>query len=51
MIQTETTPNPNSLKFLSESHFSYWQEEFQKDQAKNLSNSFIKELLGFNGVG
>ena len=51
MIQTETTPNPNSLKFLSEKVISaIGTEEFQKDQAKNLSNSFIKELLGFNGV-
>ena len=51
MIQTESTPNPNSLKFLSEKVISaIGTEEFQKDQAKNLSNSFIKELLGFNGV-
>ena len=51
MIQTEITPNPNSLKFLSEKVISaIGTEEFQKDQAKNLSNSFIKELLGFNGV-
>ena len=51
MIQTETTPNPNSLKFLSEKVISaIGTEEFQKDQAKDLTNSFIKELLGFNGV-
>ncbi len=51
MIQTETTPNPNSLKFLSEKIISaIGTEEFQKDQVKNLSNSFIKELLSFNGV-
>ena len=33
MIQTETTPNPNSLKFLSEKVISaVGTEEFQKDK-------------------
>ena len=51
MIQTETTPNPNSLKFLSEKTISaIGTEEFQRDKAKDLSNSFIKELLEFKGV-
>ena len=51
MIQTETTPNPNSLKFLSEKTISsIGTEEFQKNNIKNLNNSFIKELLGFQGV-
>ena len=51
MIQTETTPNPNSLKFLSEKVISaIGTEEFQKDKSKNLSNVFIKELLDFKGV-
>ena len=51
MIQTETTPNPNSLKFLSENIISaIGTEEFQKDKAKDLSNAFIKELLEFKGV-
>ena len=51
MIQTETTPNPNSLKFLSEKIISaIGTEEFQKDKSKNLSNAFIKELLEFKGV-
>ena len=51
MIQTETTPNPNSLKFLSEKTISsIGSEEFQKSNMKNLSNPFIKELLGFKGV-
>jgi len=51
MIQTETTPNPNSLKFLSEKTISsIGSEEFQKSNIKNLSNPFIKELLGFQGV-
>ena len=51
MIQTETTPNPNSLKFLSEKTISsIGSEEFQKSNIKNLNNPFIKELLGFQGV-
>ena len=51
MIQTESTPNPNSLKFLSEKTISaIGTEEFQKDKSKNLSNAFIKELLEFKGV-
>ena len=51
MIQTETTPNPNSLKFLSEKVISaIGTEEFQRDKSKNLKNKFVKELLEFKGV-
>ena len=51
MIQTESTPNPNSLKFLSEKTISeIGNEEFQKNKVKDLSNPFIKELLDFKGV-
>ena len=51
MIQIETTPNPNSLKFLSEKTISsIGSEEFQKSNIKNLKNPFIKELLSFQGV-
>ena len=51
MIQTESTPNPNSIKFLSEKTISdIGTEEFQKQNLKDLSNSFIKELLNFEGV-
>ena len=51
MIQTESTPNPNSLKFLSEKVIcAIGTEEFQKGKSKNLSNTFIKELLEFKGV-
>ena len=51
MIQTETTPNPNSLKFLSEKVISaIGTEEFQKDKSKSLQNKFTKELLEFKGV-
>ena len=51
MIQTESTPNPNSLKFLSEKTISATgTEEFQKEKSKEISNTFIKELLQFDGV-
>ncbi len=51
MIQTESTPNPNSLKFLSEKIISSTgTEEFQKNNSKELNNIFIKELLEFKGV-
>ena len=51
MIQTETTPNPNSLKFLSEKTISsVGTEEFQKGKNKGLSNKFIEDILEFKGV-
>ena len=51
MIQTEPTPNPNSLKFLSEKVISATgTEEFQKNNSKELKNIFVKELLEFKGV-
>ena len=51
MIQIEPTPNPESLKFISEKTISaIGTEEFQKSKINETSNSFIKELLGFNGV-
>ena len=37
MIQTELTPNPNSIKFLSEKTISaIGTEEFQKEKSKHL---------------
>ena len=51
MIQTEATPNPDSLKFLSEKTISaIGTEEFQKTKEKEVSIPFIKELLNFKGV-
>ena len=51
MIQTEATPNPDSLKFLSENIIStIGTEEFQKKDIKKIENSFIRELLNFKGV-
>tara|TARA_B100000963_G_scaffold252485_1_gene221234 strand:+ start:947 stop:1498 length:552 start_codon:yes stop_codon:yes gene_type:complete len=51
MIQIEPTPNPESLKFLSENIISaVGTEEFQKKEKNNITNQFIKELLDFKGV-
>ena len=51
MIQIESTPNPNSLKFLSEKVISaIGTEEFQRKESKDLKNMFVKELLDFKGV-
>ena len=51
MIQTEHTPNPNSLKFLSDKTVSTTgTEEFQKKEIKNIKNIFVKGLLNFKGV-
>ena len=51
MIQTESTPNPESLKFVSENIISaIGTEEFQKEDINKVSNLFIKELLSFEGV-
>ena len=51
MIQTEQTPNPDSLKFISKKIISsIGTEEFQKTKIDNVTNSFVKELLGFEGV-
>ena len=51
MIQVEQTPNPNSLKFISEQTISaIGSEEFQKKEIKNIKNIFVKELLSLKGV-
>jgi Fe-S cluster biogenesis protein NfuA len=51
MIQTETTPNPDSIKFISEHTISaVGTEEFQKNDINKIKNSFIKEILNFKGV-
>jgi Fe-S cluster biogenesis protein NfuA len=51
MIQTETTPNPDSLKFISEKTISaVGAVEFQKEKINEISNLFVKQLLGFSGV-
>ena len=51
MIYTENTPNPNALKFVSKNIFSeVGVQEFQKKDEKKIQNSFIKNLLQFDGV-
>jgi Fe-S cluster biogenesis protein NfuA len=51
MISIENTPNPESLKFLSENTISaIGTEEFQKNDISKVSNPFIKELLNFKGI-
>jgi NFU1 iron-sulfur cluster scaffold homolog, mitochondrial len=51
MIQIEATPNPDSLKFLSDKTISaVGTEEFQKEKKNEISNLFVKELLNFKGV-
>tara|TARA_B100001093_G_C26618158_1_gene923358 strand:+ start:286 stop:837 length:552 start_codon:yes stop_codon:yes gene_type:complete len=51
MIKVEETPNPNSLKFLSEKVISeIGTEEFQKKELSKVDNNFVKELLSLDGV-
>ena len=51
MIQVEQTPNPNSLKFLSQKILSkIGTEEFKKSNLDKIKIPFIKEILNFSGV-
>ena len=51
MIITELTPNPDSLKFLSEKVIStVGTEEFQKKNFNIIENEFVKNLLNLKGV-
>ena len=51
MITTESTPNPDSLKFLSEKTISEaGTEEFQKKDLNKIKNIFVKSLLNLKGV-
>ena len=51
MIQVEQTPNPDSLKFLSQKILSkIGTEEFKKSNLKDIKIPFIKEVLNFSGV-
>jgi len=51
MIQTEPTPNPDSLKFLSEKTISaIGPEEFQKSKKNEISNTFILLSKNFLSV-
>ncbi len=51
MILTEQTPNPDSLKFLSDKTIStVGTEEFQKRDKDKISNNFVRNLLGISGI-
>ena len=51
MIVTELTPNPDSLRFLSEKIISdAGTEEFQKKDLGIIKNEFVKNLLNLKGV-
>ena len=51
MIHVEQTPNPDSLKFLSQKILSkVGTEEFKKSNLKNIKIPFVKEILNFTGV-
>ena len=51
MIQVEQTPNPDSLKFLSQKILSkVGTEEFKKSNLNNINIPFVKEVLNFSGV-
>ena len=51
MIQVEQTPNPDSLKFLSQRILSkVGTEEFKKVNLDRINIPFIKEVLNFSGV-
>ena len=51
MIQVEPTPNPESLKFLTEKIVSTTgTEEFQKSNINKIENIFVKELLNIKGI-
>ena len=51
MITTENTPNPDSLKFVTEKVISaIGTEEFQKKDLLKINNIFIKDILNLKGV-
>lgn len=51
MIQVEQTPNPNSLKFISQKILSkVGTEEFKKIDLNNIKIPFVRAVLNFSGV-
>ena len=48
-VQTETTPNPNSLKFLPGKIVSN-NGSFEITKKDNINNELVKNLLSVNGV-
>ena len=49
-VQTEITPNPNSLKFLPGKVVSY-QGSFEVTKKEETNNELVKDLLSINGGG
>ena len=50
-VQTDTTPNPNSLKFLPGKTVSkVGSYEFELKDKKTLNNTLISNILSVNGV-
>ena len=50
MIQTENTPNPNSIKFISERVIANsGTVEFHSKNLKNIKNPFIKGIIVIQG--
>ena len=51
MIQIENTPNPDSIKFISEKTIStVGTEEFKKEKLNQITIPFVRVLLNFKGV-
>ena len=51
MIHIERTPNPDSLKFLTQKILSkVGTEEFKKSNLDKINIPFVKEILNFSGV-
>ena len=51
MIQVEQTPNPDSLKFLSQKILSkVGTEEFKKSDLNSIKIPFVREILNISGV-
>ena len=48
-VQTETTPNPNSLKFLPGKIVSN-NESFEVTKKDNVKNDLVRNILSINGV-
>ena len=48
-VQTETTPNPNSLKFLPEKIVSNG-GSFEITKKDEIKNELIKNIMSINGV-
>ena len=48
-VQTEITPNPNSLKFLPGKSVSH-HDSFEVNKKEETNNELLRNLLSINGV-